>query len=85
MIILRMSRGEIFSMLTFPSVKVMFKGELDLCLSSIKKQDIFIFRYDWERYKRQQKEYINSGIVPKQCSRRRVKSKMNVKKKKKKI
>lgn len=44
----------------------------------IKKQDIFIFRYDWERYKRQQKEYIDSGIVPKQCSRRRVKSKINV-------
>lgn len=44
----------------------------------IKKQDIFIFRYDWERYKRQQKEYIDSGIVPKQCSRKRVKSKINV-------
>lgn len=44
----------------------------------IKRQDIFIFRYDWERYKRQQKEYIDSGIVPKQCSRRRVKSKINV-------
>ena len=44
----------------------------------IKRQDIFIFRYDWERYKRQQKEYIDSGIVPNQCSRRRVKSKINV-------
>lgn len=44
----------------------------------IKRHDIFIFRYDWERYKRQQKEYIDSGIVPKQCSRRRVKSKINV-------
>lgn len=44
----------------------------------IKRQDIFIFRYDWERYKRQQKEYIDSGVVPKQCSRRRVKSKINV-------
>lgn len=44
----------------------------------IKRQDIFIFRYDWERYKKQQKEYIDSGIVPKQCSRRRVKSKINV-------